>query len=73
MAATIKVRCIRPILLNGERIEAGVVLELDAVGAAEAVGSSRGEYVDPADAARAQAAVAEQCERMLRRLSAGEQ
>jgi len=57
---------------NGERIEAGTILDLEPIAAGAAVDSSRAELVDAKDAARVDTAANEACARLLRKLGAGE-
>jgi hypothetical protein len=68
----IKVRCVRPMMHNGERVEADTILDLDPLAAGAAIDSSRAELVDANDAARVDAAVAEHTAQVLRKLGAGE-
>jgi hypothetical protein len=50
MSSTVSVRVLRPINMAGERVEAGIVLQLPALAAADALRSGRVHLVYPDDA-----------------------
>ena len=69
--APIKVRCTRPMMLGGPRIEAGEVLHVvEPLKAHGCVASGRAEFVDPADAAAVNESVRRETARVLGRLNA---
>ena len=69
MDERIRVRCVRPMMYDGERVEPGAVLTLVPLAAVECLASGRAEFVDAADAERARAAIESANNSTLRRLS----
>lgn len=64
----ILVRVVRPLFFKGKSYAAAETIEADPLGAHELTGSGRAVLADPADAPRVQAAVAESCDRLMRKL-----
>lgn len=71
MAAAIKVICTRPLMMHGERVEAGTVLSLTPLDAAAALGSGRAALQDQADRAALDAAIVAERDKLLAKLGRG--
>ncbi len=63
--ATIKVVCTRPMMMHGARVEAGAMLALAPLEAADAIGSGRAVLQNPTDRAAVDAAIRTERDRTL--------